>query len=85
VTDPAFETAVIAIVADTFSIDPATVGRHTTADDVEGWDSLGHSVLLARLGQKLRIEIGEQIAVEPKNVGELVDRLAHERARVSDD
>lgn len=84
-TDPAFETAVIEIVADTFSIDPATVGRHTTADDVEGWDSLGHSVLLARLGQKLRIEIGEQIAVEPKNVGELVDRLAHERARVSDD
>ena len=42
-------------------------------------------MLLARLGQKLRIEIGEQIAIEPKNVGELVDRLAHERARVSDD
>ncbi len=84
-SDLAFEAAVIAIVADTFSTDPTRIGLHTTADDVEGWDSLGHSILLARLSQKLGIDIGEEIAVEPNNVGELIGRLAEERARVAHD
>lgn len=82
-TDAAFEAAVVAIIADTFSADAARIGRQTTADDVEGWDSLGHGILLARLSQKLRIEIGEDIAVDSKNVGELVDRLIAERERGS--
>jgi acyl carrier protein len=76
VTDPAFEASILALVAETFDADPRTIGRDTTADDVDGWDSLGHAVLLARIGKKFGLEIGEEIAMEPRNVGELVDRLA---------
>jgi acyl carrier protein len=80
VTEPEFETRVIAIIADTFSVAPASIGRQTVADDVPGWDSLGHSVLLARLEQKLHIEIGEEIAAQSADVGELVDHLARASA-----
>jgi acyl carrier protein len=76
-----FEGRVFAIIADTFSADPATITRRTTADDVDGWDSLGHSILLARLSQKLGLEIGEEIAGQPSDVGELVDLLEAERNR----
>jgi acyl carrier protein len=77
----AFESRVCAIIADTFSADPQSITRRTTADDVEGWDSLGHSILLARLSQKLGLEIGEEIAGQPSDVGELVDLLEAERKR----
>ncbi len=77
--DRDFERQVIAIIADTFSAPPDSIGRRTTADDVDGWDSLGHSILLARLSQKLHLEIGEEIAAQSADVGDLVDRLANER------
>jgi acyl carrier protein len=51
------------------------INRQTTADDVDGWDSLGHSVLIARLSKILGVEIGEDVAASAKTVGMLVDRL----------
>ena len=76
-----FETKIIGLIAETFGADPRTIGRETVADDVDGWDSLGHSILLARLSQKLHVDIGEEIASAPRNVGELVDQLRNEIAR----
>ena len=77
-SDPQFARAVYDIIAETFGADPATIGGHTTADDVEGWDSLGHAILLSRLAQRLHLEVGDD-GFESKNVGELVHRLAAAR------
>ncbi len=71
-----FEESVCAIVGDTFAGARGRVTRATTADDVDGWDSLGNSILLTRLSTKLGIEIDESLAARAQNVGELVDALA---------
>ncbi len=71
-----FEAAVCTIVGETFPAHRGTVTRATTADDVAGWDSLGHSILLTRLSRKLGIDIDENSAARAQNVGELVDVLA---------
>jgi acyl carrier protein len=71
-----FEAAVCAIVGETFPAARGAVGREMTADDVDGWDSLGHSILLTRLSTKLGIEIDEELASRVQNVGELIDALA---------
>ena len=48
-----------ALVEDTFDHPAGTVHRTTRCDDVSGWDSLGHSVLLARLSKRHRIAMTE--------------------------
>jgi len=72
---------VIGIIADTFNADPLAITRSTTAEDVDGWDSLGHSVLMTRLSRKLGLEIGEDIASGADTVGELIDMLEHLKRR----
>ena len=79
--DPA--TAVLAIIAETFGVEPTAITRATTADDIDGWDSLGHSVLLTRLARRLGLPIGEDIAGAIENVGQLIDRLADLERRIA--
>ena len=69
------EQQVIAVIADTFSVDPAQIGRDTVADDVDGWDSLAHTILMMRLERTLGIRIDEATASGAANVGELIDGL----------
>lgn len=69
------EDLVIGTIATTFSVDLATIGRHTVAADVKGWDSLGHTVLLIRISQALGVTFPESVAAEASNVGELIDLL----------
>ncbi len=82
-TDPTFERAVFATIAETFAVPLETISRATVADDVDGWDSLGHSILMTRLSRTFAIPIGEDIASGPENCGALADALAraqmHER------
>jgi len=73
--DREFAQTVIGLIADTFGVRPQNIDLLTTADDVDGWDSLGHSVLMARLSRKLGIEIGEDTAATAKTVGMLIDAL----------
>jgi len=56
------------------------LGPETAAIDVPGWDSLGHTVLMIRLGRALGRSVPESIAARARNVGELVDRLADVQA-----
>lgn len=70
-----FET-VRTLVAETFNCSVADVDRSTTADDVSGWDSLSHTILMIRLQTALGIKIPEQTAAEAETVGDLSDRLA---------
>lgn len=67
---------VIETIADTFGADPARIGRDTVADDIDGWDSLGHSILMVRLSRRLGVTIDDWVASESRSVGHLIDALA---------
>ncbi len=69
------ERTVIAVIADTFGVDASEIGRDTTADDVDGWDSLAHTILMMRLERTLGLKIDEATASGVASVGELIDGL----------
>jgi acyl carrier protein len=64
-----------AIIAETFNMASSDITDDTVADDVNGWDSLGHTVLMVRLQKKLRVAIPEHVAANVKTVGELIEAL----------
>ena len=67
--------AVISVIADTFDVPQEKVSPSTHVDDIAGWDSLGHSVLLVRLGRQLSLSIEEENAGFVDTVGELIARI----------
>lgn len=66
------EQQIHAIIGDHFSVDPKILNPTTTADDVDGWDSLNHSRLLMRLERDLNRQIPDHLLFELSNVGDLV-------------
>ena len=48
----------------------------STAEDVEGWDSLTHIQLIVAIEKHFRIKFTSKEILSWKNVGELVDCLA---------
>lgn len=56
-----------------FLNDDLVVSRSTTALDVDGWDSLSHSMLLLELEQAFGITLDADEAARCANVGELAD------------
>jgi acyl carrier protein len=69
------EPIVIATIAETFSVDSTTICRSTIASDIDGWDSLSHTILLMRIEKALQVRIDETLASTAENVGELIDGL----------
>ena len=47
----------------------------STADDVEGWDSLTHVELVAAVEKKFRIRFTAKEIQSWKNVGEMIDSI----------
>lgn len=66
------EDQIYAIIADQLAVAPDLLGPETTADDVDGWDSLNHSRLLMRLERDLKRDIPDHLLFELTNVGDLV-------------
>ena len=64
------------LVEETFDRPPGSVGERTRCDEVPGWDSLGHSVLLSRLSKRYRLALTEADATMDGTVGELHVRMA---------
>lgn len=60
------------VFRDVFDDESISVVAHTTADDIEDWDSLEHIRLIAAVEQRfgLRFKMGEVSSM--KNVGEMV-------------
>ena len=56
-----------------FDDDELVVTRATTADDVEGWDSLTHVTLMLGIEKRFGIRFKSSQVASLKNVGELVD------------
>ena len=64
------------LVEGTFDRPAGSVHRDTRCDEVPGWDSLGHSVLLSRLSKRHHIAIMEADAARADTVGVLHERIA---------
>ena len=60
------------VFRDIFDDDSITVGRETTADDIEDWDSIEHITLIGAVEDefKMRFKMGEVSGM--KDVGEMI-------------
>jgi acyl carrier protein len=65
-----------AIIRDVFATPDAVVTRETVASDIEGWDSLSHTILILQLEAGYGVEFPSEEVYSLDNVGELIDRLA---------
>ena len=64
-----------------FDDESIVITRETTADDIDGWDSLSHMNLVAavELKFKVRFALGELQSL--KNVGHLADLIDKKQAK----
>ena len=60
------------IMADVFDDDDLHIDEHTTADDVEEWDSLSHVRLIVAIERKFGIRFKNSEIEGLQNVGDLV-------------
>ena len=67
--------AVRSVIAETFNVSPETLADGVVADDVDGWDSLSHTILMIRLQNAFGIQIPESVAANVETVGELVSAV----------
>ncbi len=61
------------VFRDVFEEDDITVNDATTADDIDGWDSLEHINLINAVEQEFGIKFNMGQIVSMKNVGEMVN------------
>jgi acyl carrier protein len=66
--------SVFRVVARTFALPVDELREETTADDVEGWDSLAHATLLIRLEKTFNTDIGAEGSAA-QDLGALVDLI----------
>lgn len=71
------------IIAETFNVDEGEITNETTADDVDGWDSLAHTILMVRLQRNLNLTIPETLAANSETVGALIEGLRQLRENKS--
>lgn len=63
-----------------FNVPPGyTVTRETSAVDVEGWDSLSHSLFILAVEDEFGIDLPLDKTYEMQNVGELADLIGATR------
>jgi acyl carrier protein len=66
---------------DVFDDPSIVISRDTTADDIEGWDSINHVRLIVSVEQRLGISLPTSEIVDLRNVGELIDLIGKHLAR----
>lgn len=63
---------IAAVLGSELSCDPATIGRETTADDVDGWDSLAHARLIMKIEEQFNVRFPGERLFDLDCVGDLV-------------
>ena len=61
------------VFRDVFDDESITVDEETTAEDVDGWDSLEHINLIAAVEQEFGVKFSMGHLVSMKIVGEMMD------------
>lgn len=74
-TQTEVEARVRAYVADHFQVPVESVTRSTTADDIEGWDSMAHAEIVLGLEEEYGVEFDPAELVSMEDVGALADTL----------
>ena len=72
-------TEVRTIFKNLFGIDPQLVSMETRADDVPGWDSVGHLSLGASLEEVFAIDLDADDLMEMSDVREIVRTIEAKR------
>ncbi len=65
---------IIALIEETLELEPGTVTENSMIDEIEGWDSLAHVLIIGELENQLDISIPLDEAVEITSVKELFEK-----------
>ena len=65
-----------AVFCKVFDNDDIQIEAHTTADDVDGWDSLSHAMLIVAIESRFGITFEQRELLTFKNVGDMYMCLA---------
>ena len=68
------------VFRDVFEDDELTINRQTSADNIEGWDSLMHVSLMINVERVFGVKFSTTQVASLKNVGELMDLIESRRA-----
>jgi acyl carrier protein len=63
------------VFQDVFDDDEISINRETTAEDVEGWDSLMHVTLLINIEKAFGVKFTSSEVARLKSVGDLIDLI----------
>lgn len=63
------------LIAEEFGVSVDIVGRDTTAEDIDGWDSLSHAILMMAIEKQYGIRFPNEDIFTLANVGALHDRI----------
>lgn len=66
------------VFRDVFDDEEICVSDETTAEDVDGWDSLMHISLIEAVEDEFDVSFDMKTVVKMKNVGEMVDYIEEE-------
>jgi acyl carrier protein len=64
------------VFADTLDEKNITLAEKSTADDVEGWDSLTHVQLVVAVEKQFKVRFSSKEIQSWKNVGEMIDSIS---------
>ena len=80
-TDPELYDALNQVFRQVLEDDTLVLTPETTADDVEGWDSMNHIFIVVELEKRFGVKFQAAEMEELKNVGELVTLVKQKLAR----
>lgn len=80
--EQSIESIVASTIRSTFGCPDAAITRDTQAEDIDGWDSLSHGILILRLQDVLKTKLQYSELYDLANVGELVDYLSALKGRL---
>jgi acyl carrier protein len=68
--------ALTEIFREVFDDDDLSITEATTADDIDGWDSMNHITLVVETERRFKVKFQTAEIEELKNVGEFVSLIA---------